>query len=120
MKICVTLLKMDLKMVCEEGKARRERGGEEKRTKEEAKKREEKRTKEEAKKRRRGEERRRKERRGEERRGEERRGFVLIMNVGAIGYLVTDWGDNGHWQQLPISFFGLVAGAGFSWNVSIL
>eukprot|EP00026_Physarum_polycephalum_P004597 Phypoly_transcript_04619.p1 GENE.Phypoly_transcript_04619~~Phypoly_transcript_04619.p1 ORF type:complete len:668 (+),score=98.58 Phypoly_transcript_04619:66-2006(+) len=36
---------------------------------------------------------------------------------GAIGYLVTDWGDHGHWQQLPISFFGFVAGAGFGWNV---
>jgi hypothetical protein len=39
--------------------------------------------------------------------------------LGAIGYLVTDWGDHGHWQQLPISFFGFVAGSGFGWNVSI-
>ena len=34
---------------------------------------------------------------------------------GAIGYLNTDWGDNGHWQQLIISYPGLAAGAAFSW-----
>ncbi len=34
---------------------------------------------------------------------------------GALGYLITDWGDNGHWQQLPISYLGYMAGAGFSW-----
>ena len=36
-------------------------------------------------------------------------------NYGAIGYLVTDWGDNGHWQALPISYLGLAAGAAYSW-----
>lgn len=34
---------------------------------------------------------------------------------GATGYLVTDWGDNGHWQVLPVSYFGFAAGAAFSW-----
>ena len=34
---------------------------------------------------------------------------------GALGYLNTDWGDNGHWQQLPISYPGFAAGAAFSW-----
>jgi hexosaminidase len=34
---------------------------------------------------------------------------------GAMGYLITDWGDNGHWQQLPISYLGFMAGAGYSW-----
>jgi len=29
---------------------------------------------------------------------------------------VTDWGDHGHWQQLPISFFGFISGSGFCWN----
>ncbi len=37
------------------------------------------------------------------------------LENGAIGYLNTDWGDNGHWQQLPISYPGLAAGAAFSW-----
>jgi hexosaminidase len=37
------------------------------------------------------------------------------LDNGAIGYLNTDWGDNGHWQQLPISYPGLAAGAAFSW-----
>jgi hexosaminidase len=34
---------------------------------------------------------------------------------GATGYLITDWGDNGHWQALPVSFLGFAAGAAFSW-----
>jgi hexosaminidase len=38
--------------------------------------------------------------------------------AGASGLLVTDWGDNGHLQPLPISYLGLLLGAGFSWNVS--
>ncbi len=37
---------------------------------------------------------------------------------GALGYLVTDWGDNGHLQPLPVSFPGFVAGAAFGWNAS--
>ena len=36
---------------------------------------------------------------------------------GAAGYLITDWGDFGHLQPLPVSYLGLLAGAGFSWNV---
>ncbi len=34
---------------------------------------------------------------------------------GAIGYLITDWGDNGHLQYLPASYLGFAAGAAFSW-----
>jgi hypothetical protein len=34
---------------------------------------------------------------------------------GAIGYLNTDWGDNGHLQYLPISYLPFAAGAAFSW-----
>jgi hexosaminidase len=34
---------------------------------------------------------------------------------GAIGYLITDWGDNGHLQYLPASYLGFAAGAGYSW-----
>lgn len=37
------------------------------------------------------------------------------LNHGAIGYLNTDWGDNGHWQQLSISYLGFAAGAAYSW-----
>jgi hypothetical protein len=36
--------------------------------------------------------------------------------AGAIGYLNTLWGDNGHLHPLPVSYLGLLAGAGFSWN----
>jgi hexosaminidase len=34
---------------------------------------------------------------------------------GATGCLVTDWGDNGHWQHLPASYLGFAAGAALSW-----
>ncbi|EFH83721.1 beta-N-acetylhexosaminidase [Ktedonobacter racemifer] len=37
------------------------------------------------------------------------------QTYGAIGYLNTDWGDNGHWQPLPISYPGYAAGAAYSW-----
>lgn len=34
---------------------------------------------------------------------------------GAVGFLNTDWGDNGHWQPLPVSFLGFAVGAALSW-----
>jgi len=34
---------------------------------------------------------------------------------GASGYLITDWGDGGHHQYLPISYVGFVAGAAYAW-----
>jgi len=37
---------------------------------------------------------------------------------GASGLLTTDWGDHGHLQPLPVSYLGLLLGAGFSWNVA--
>ncbi len=37
------------------------------------------------------------------------------LKNGAIGYLNTDWGDNGHWQPLPVSYLGFAAGAAYSW-----
>ena len=38
--------------------------------------------------------------------------------AGALGLLTTDWGDHGHLQPLPVSYLGLLLGAGFSWNVA--
>jgi hexosaminidase len=35
---------------------------------------------------------------------------------GATGYLVTDWGDRGHWQPLALSYLGFAAGAGYAWS----
>jgi hexosaminidase len=40
------------------------------------------------------------------------------LTYGAIGYLITDWGDNGHWQPLPVSYLGLAMGAAYSWAYS--
>jgi hypothetical protein len=37
---------------------------------------------------------------------------------GAKGMLLTDWGDMGHWQYLPVSYAGYAAGAALSWNSS--
>ncbi len=37
---------------------------------------------------------------------------------GATGYLITDWGDGGHHQYLPISYPGFVTGACHAWNTS--
>jgi hypothetical protein len=34
---------------------------------------------------------------------------------GGVGFLVTDWGDSGHLQQLPVSEPGLAYGAAVSW-----
>jgi hexosaminidase len=38
------------------------------------------------------------------------------MKHGAIGYLNTDWGDEGHWQPLPVSYLGFAYGAAASWT----
>jgi len=35
---------------------------------------------------------------------------------GAIGYLLTDWGDNGHWQPYAASLVPFLFGAGCAWN----
>ena len=37
------------------------------------------------------------------------------LRYGAIGFLNTDWGDNGHWQTWPIPFLGYAYGAAVSW-----
>lgn len=37
-------------------------------------------------------------------------------NHGALGLLVTDWGDHGHHQYLPISYPGYAIGACESWR----
>ncbi len=34
---------------------------------------------------------------------------------GGGGYLITDWGDNGHLQPWPVSFLGYAYGAAVSW-----
>lgn len=36
---------------------------------------------------------------------------------GAVGYLITDWGDGGHWQFLPVSYAPFLYGASLSWCV---
>ncbi|MBM7842309.1 beta-N-acetylhexosaminidase [Herpetosiphon giganteus] len=38
------------------------------------------------------------------------------LHYGAKGFLMTDWGDNGHWQPLVTSYLGLAIGAARAWN----
>lgn len=37
------------------------------------------------------------------------------LRHGATGYLITDWGDRGHWQVPPVSYLGYAAGAAYAW-----
>jgi hypothetical protein len=37
------------------------------------------------------------------------------LKHGAVGYLNTEWGDNGHWQTLPTNYLGYAMGAAYSW-----
>jgi hypothetical protein len=48
--------------------------------------------------------------------GSNRSAAQCANEFGALGYLNTDWGDFGHWQNLPVSFIGLAAGAAMSWG----
>ena len=43
---------------------------------------------------------------------------VSGKKYGAKGMLVTDWGDMGHWQYLPVSYAGYVTGGALGWNSS--
>jgi hypothetical protein len=38
------------------------------------------------------------------------------QEYGAEGYLLTDWGDQGHWQPLPVSYPAYAYGAGLAWG----
>lgn len=37
------------------------------------------------------------------------------LEYGASGFLMTDWGDRGHWQPPPISYLGYAYGLGMAW-----
>lgn len=45
-----------------------------------------------------------------------RNAAVNGLKHGAIGYLIADWGDNGHWQPLPVSYLGFAYGAALAWS----
>lgn len=38
------------------------------------------------------------------------------LQYGAIGYLITEWGDNGHMQSMPSNYLGYTYGAAVSWH----
>jgi hexosaminidase len=40
----------------------------------------------------------------------------LAHTYSSLGYLITDWGDNGHWQPLSAAYAGFLYGASVSWN----
>ena len=41
---------------------------------------------------------------------------VVGARHGAEGYLLTDWGDNGHWQPLVVSLPSMVRAAVAAWS----
>ena len=45
-----------------------------------------------------------------------RRAAAAGRKYGAVGYLITDWGDGGHPQPLAVSWPLLAAGAALSWH----
>lgn len=47
--------------------------------------------------------------------GNQRIAIENSLKYGAVGYLNTDWGDNGHVQTLPVSYMGFAYGAAVSW-----
>lgn len=55
--------------------------------------------------------------RGENTTDNSREAAEAAVRYGAEGFLLTDWGDNGHWQPLSVSWAGLVYGAGVAWAV---
>ncbi|MBU6333987.1 MAG: beta-N-acetylhexosaminidase [Chloroflexi bacterium] len=44
-----------------------------------------------------------------------RNAALAAQRHGAYGLLVADWGDNGHWQQLPWSYLPWAAAAAHAW-----
>lgn len=57
--------------------------------------------------------------------GRNTNGFENLKNAaiqgkqyGAKGYLTTNWGDNGHWQPLSVSYAGILLGSAYAWNYS--
>jgi hypothetical protein len=51
-------------------------------------------------------------------RGNIRAAAAAGLQHGAEGLLVTDWGDHGHWQPLPVSYAGFAAAAACGWNAT--
>ncbi|MFO7730582.1 MAG: family 20 glycosylhydrolase [Spirochaetia bacterium] len=47
-------------------------------------------------------------------------GAAQGMKYGAEGLLVSEWGDNGHWQQLFAGLPGFLFGACAAWNLEAL
>lgn len=57
--------------------------------------------------------------------GRNHNAFINLKNAavagkkyGAKGYLITDWGDFGHFQPKSVSYPSLVLGATYAWNYS--
>lgn len=42
---------------------------------------------------------------------------IAGKKYNARGYLVTDWGDYGHWQPLSVSYPTLFVGVSYAWNL---
>ncbi|MBN2547572.1 MAG: family 20 glycosylhydrolase [Anaerolineales bacterium] len=49
--------------------------------------------------------------------GNLRNAAISGLKNSAVGYLITDWGDEGHWQPLPVSYLGFAYGAALAWSL---
>ncbi|MGM0432864.1 MAG: beta-N-acetylhexosaminidase [Spirochaetota bacterium] len=47
-------------------------------------------------------------------------GASAALRHGAAGFMVTEWGDNGHMQQLPIALPAFIYAASAAWNYELL
>jgi hexosaminidase len=57
--------------------------------------------------------------------GRRKNAFQNILNAaqqgktfGAEGFLISEWGDNGHWQQYPIALPGFLLASAVAWNLN--
>lgn len=44
--------------------------------------------------------------------------ITAAKKYGARGYLITEWGDYGHFQPKSVSYASLILGANYAWNYS--
>ena len=49
-----------------------------------------------------------------------KRGAVNAIKNDASGFMISEWGDNGHWQQYVIGLPGFMYGACAAWNTGSL
>lgn len=47
-----------------------------------------------------------------------RNGALQGLKNGAAGFMISEWGDNGHWQQFPVALPGFLYASCAAWNTA--